>query len=153
MDTTKAREQLGKLNTWRQQILGLGIVPPDVSDLLAIVEDANGSVRKLIEEKARLAKEVADLDSTFVSARNKGEESIKTAHRDLKLSLENELENLRFNRNVERVNHKEFLDEADKVSKELSTQIEAKVKQLKDVTDEFNKVSVAFTTFKKEHGL
>lgn len=61
MDTHGMYESLRQLQTWRNQIMGLGLLPPDLTALIKFIEEAPGEVERVKEEKAQLQKELAQL--------------------------------------------------------------------------------------------
>lgn len=61
MDTGPLYEAMRQLQIWRNQITGLGLLPPDVTGLLKFVEEAPAEVERLKEEKADLKREIAAL--------------------------------------------------------------------------------------------
>jgi len=88
MDTAKAKQQLQALTTWRNQLVGIGLVPPDVAELLTLIEDSDGKVKTLVERKASLEREAAGLDAELASRRREGERVIQEDFASLKASLE-----------------------------------------------------------------
>lgn len=61
MDTGPLYEAMRQLQIWRNQITGLGLLPPDVTGLLKFVEEAPAEAERLKQEIADLKRETAAL--------------------------------------------------------------------------------------------
>lgn len=61
MDLKAARNALGELQAWRNKVIGMGLVLPDVTDVLKVLDDEERQTQALRDERGKLGQEIEAL--------------------------------------------------------------------------------------------
>lgn len=163
MNIKAARSALNELQSWRNKVIGVGLMLPDLTDLLKMLEDQDKQVQALRDERTRLESDTRSIKDLIQQAKSelrecqdaitatkadlaKERQSLDRLRRDLQ-GLVNEMD---ARRNEEEAKLRASLESIEVEHKSRLTQI---LDEISQKSDEFDKVRRAFDSFKREHGL
>ncbi len=92
MNTPKALEQLQQLQRWRNQVAALGLIPPEVGELIKLAEEGGGLEARVREwqareQTARAAAEAAEATLAGLQEEIRKGERLKADYEALKARL------------------------------------------------------------------
>jgi len=156
MDIKGMRDTLYQLTVWRNQLQGLGAMPPDVTELLKLVEDSQTVIANLEQQKSALQSEIASLTSRKAGFEEE-ERALASAHAQATATVGSKLKEIQDRIGAaEREAQAKFLT----TMHDIELRIQSGQKQIDDLTAktaakqaELDKVTADFEAFKKAHNL
>lgn len=146
-------KQLHQIQLWHNQIRGLGLMFPDVSELIKLVSDADGEVTALLAQRSTLQTETQGLRAELDAQRAKEQLEIEAALATIKSELGREIETLQHERND--------LDNAVTLAKSHHEVRTATMKEERDklaasileLSTDYAKLTTVYNEFKQKAGL
>lgn len=136
-------ENLQKLQNWRNQIMGLGIVPPDVSDLIKQLPEMKQDAAALSAECAKLRTMKDGLQSAYNSEVQKWALERDRVRNELNDSLKDTRDKLQTTKDE----HERYVSQASIRKIDLEKAILNKQTQLDAVTKKYDEVKAEYDAF------
>lgn len=162
MNKKSARDILNELQMWHNKVVGVGLVLPDLTDILKALDNEEQQTRALRSERSKIQEEI---DALKVSARqHKAEEQgCQDALRKAKIAVDKEQQSINrlqqdLRNLVKEMDERRNTEEARLRASLESIEVEHKarlgqvVANISTKQEEFARVQQAFESFKKEHG-
>ena len=156
MNAPQMLEVLKQLQAWRNQMIGLGLVLPDLAELAKLVEAPEAAIRLLEREKAALEKEIATLQKSKAQYADQAE-AHRTAHEAAMAGLDQERAALEASvvevRRQTTAALAELHAQRGAATEAQRTELAALQRDIEDSRQALATVRSDFEQFKKTHGL
>lgn len=152
-DLDAAAKELTNLKLWRDQWAALGLMVPELDNILALAREAKHDIPALTKQRDELQKEVDGLDEVLKDERASALENLQVELDREKEKATRELRDLKTQ--IEK--DSQALAERAQALKTQQTALEASVQNLTELekvaTDKLKAAEDAYTAFKKKAGI